>query len=158
FMSYYNIVFRYGIQRFAAAMKDIGLAGAIIPDLPPEEAHDYTAAMDEHGLAPIFLFAPTTPPERMVRIAERARGFIYCVARKGVTGLDTAFSEEVAAYLGRARAATTLPLAVGFGIKGKSDVDYLKGKAEIAVVGSQMLRVVEEKGPAGAGPFCASLR
>jgi tryptophan synthase alpha chain len=158
FMSYYNILYRHGVARFAQRMAAAGLAGAIVPDLPPEEGADYVAALRAHELDPIFLYAPTTPEERMRSIAEDAGGFIYCVARKGVTGLDTAFGDTVTSYLARARRAATLPLAVGFGIKEKQDVDFLKGKAEIAVLGSEMIRVAHEHGAAGVTAKLKTLR
>ncbi len=146
FMSYYNILFRYGVERFCLKMSKAGLKGAIVPDLPPEEGRDYLAAMAEYGLAPIFIFSPTTCNERMNYIASFARGFVYCVARKGVTGQDTAFSEQLDRYLARCREATDLPLALGFGVKDKKDIDFLKGKADIAVIGTQTIRLVEKNG------------
>ena len=158
FMSYYNIVFRYGMDAFALRMANIGLRGAIVPDLPPEEADDYLAAMDRERLAPIFIYSPNTTDERLAYIADYARGFIYCVARKGVTGSDTEFSADLGGYLGRCRAATALPLAVGFGVKDSVDVDFLRGKADIAVVGSQSIRVLDEQGAAAVGEFIAGLR
>ena len=126
--------------------------------LPPEEGAEYTAALSGSQLDPIFLYAPTTPDDRMRSIAAQAKGFIYCVARKGVTGLDTAFGRSVTDYLTRARGATALPLAVGFGIKEKPDVNFLRGKAEIAVLGSEMIRVAREKGPAGVTAKLKALR
>jgi tryptophan synthase alpha chain len=158
FMSYYNIVHRMGVTRFADHMAKAGLAGAIVPDLPHEEGKAYVSAMRERKLDPIFLYAPTTPEERMRSIGEHASGFIYCVARKGVTGLDTAFGESVTEYLKRARRATPLPLAVGFGIKEKGDVDFLRGKAEIAIIGSEMIRVANEKGADGVAAKLRALR
>jgi tryptophan synthase alpha chain len=157
-MSYYNILFKYGIDRFVSAMEKRALRGAIIPDLPPEEGQDYLDAMQKHNLSPIVLFSPTTPLERMKYLATYARGFVYCVARKGVTGQDTDFSEELSAYLSQCREATPLPLALGFGIKEKADVDYLKGKADIAVIGTQTIRIVEKDGIASVGDFVRSLR
>jgi tryptophan synthase alpha chain len=157
-MTYYNILFKFGIDRFASAMAERSLRGAIIPDLPPEEGQEYLNAMQKHALSPIVLFSPTTPPERMKYLATFASGFVYCVARKGVTGQDTAFSEELTAYLSRCRDATPLPLALGFGIKEKADVDYLKGKADIAVIGTQTIRIVEKEGVASVGQFIRSLR
>jgi tryptophan synthase alpha chain len=157
-MTYYNILFKFGIDRFASAMAERSLRGAIIPDLPPEEGQEYLNAMQKHTLSPIVLFSPTTPPERMKYLATFASGFVYCVARKGVTGQDTAFSEELTAYLSRCRDATPLPLALGFGIKEKADVDYLKGKADIAVIGTQTIRIVEKEGVASVGQFIRSLR
>ncbi|MBN2352069.1 MAG: tryptophan synthase subunit alpha [Spirochaetales bacterium] len=150
-MSYYNILFRFGVERFASALHKARLAGAIVPDLPPEEGAEYLESMRNRGLDPVMLYAPTTPDERMRLIAEKASGFVYCVARKGVTGLDTAFGAEISEYLARARRATSLPLAVGFGIKDREDVSFLKGKAEIAIIGSEMIRVANERGAAGVG-------
>ncbi|MFC1534592.1 tryptophan synthase subunit alpha [Thermodesulfobacteriota bacterium] len=156
-MSYYNIPFKYGIDRFSSAMMNYGLKGTIIPDLPPEEGRDYLEAMKDHGLDPILLFSPTTSLERMKYLASIASGFIYCVARKGVTGKDTDFSEDLANYLRRCRTATTLPLALGFGIKEKADIDFLKGKADIAVIGSQTIRMMEKEGITAVGDFIRSL-
>ena len=157
-MSYYNILFRYGVTPFAALMSDCGLRGAIIPDLPPEEGQAYMDAMQEHDLAPILIFSPTTSPDRMRYLTDFAKGFIYCVSRKGVTGTHTNFSEELSAYLKVCRSSTSLPLALGFGIKEKSEIDFLKGKADIAVMGSQTLRIMEQKGVAAVGEFIRSLR
>jgi tryptophan synthase alpha chain len=157
-MSYYNVALRYGVDRFVTAMSQGGLRGAIIPDLPPEEGRAYLDAMHAHNMAPIFIFSPTTPVDRMRTIAASGSGFIYCVARKGVTGEDTDFAEELAGYLQRCRRSTSLPLALGFGIKEKSDIDFLKGKADIAVVGTQTIRVMEQKGIAAVGDFICGLR
>jgi tryptophan synthase alpha chain len=156
-MSYYNVLFKYGVDTFAADMFDAGLRGAIVPDLPPEAGQAYLDAMKKHDLAPILLFSPTTSPERMQYIASFAKGFIYCVARKGVTGENTDFSEELSAYLEDCRNNTSLPLAIGFGIKSKSDIDFLKAKADIAVMGSQTIRIMEQQGIDGVGNFIRSL-
>jgi tryptophan synthase alpha chain len=158
FMTYYNILFRQGVAKFVGQMKSAGLRGAIVPDLPPEEGAEYLQVMRAQELDPIFIYSPNTKDERLRSIAEHARGFIYCVARKGVTGSHTAFSEDLSGYLGRARAATSLPLAVGFGVKEKSDVDFLRGKADIAVVGSETLRVFSRGGVEAVGPFLKGLR
>ncbi len=157
-MTYYNILFKYGVPAFAQTMAQGNLRGAIVPDLPPEEGREYLQAMQTHGLAPIFIFAPTSPDERMRQIAEHARGFVYCVARKGVTGQQTAFSQELRHYLARCRQATRLPLALGFGVKDRADIDFLTGQVEIAVIGTQTIRVVEEKGVAAVGDFIGGLR
>jgi tryptophan synthase alpha chain len=158
FMTYYNVVFRKGVETFARRMCAARMKGAIVPDLPPEEGADYLKAMTENALAPIFIFSPNTKATRMKELARHGRGFIYCVARKGVTGSETAFSNELTDYLARARAATSLPLAVGFGVKEKRDVDFLRGKADIAVVGSETLRVLDKHGVEGVGTFLKSLR
>ncbi|CCK82284.1 MULTISPECIES: tryptophan synthase subunit alpha [Desulfobacula] len=157
FMSYANILFKYGMEKFSDKMVQINLKGAIVPDLPPEEGKEYICAMQKNNLDPIYIFSPETSDERLAYLASHASGFVYCLARKGVTGKDTAFSDDLAVYLSRCRKATDLPLAVGFGVKEKADVDYLKGKADIAVIGSQTIRIVEEKGAAAAGEFIRSL-
>jgi tryptophan synthase alpha chain len=158
FMSYYNVLFKQGVTKFVSRMHAEHLKGAIVPDLPPEEAGEYLKAMADHQLDPIFIYSPNTTSARLSLIAKHARGFVYCVARKGVTGSETAFSEELTSYLARARAATALPLAVGFGVKTKADVDFLRDKADIAVVGSETLRVLQGSGVAGVTPFLKSLR
>jgi len=157
-MTYYNILFKYGVERFADTMAAGSLRGAIVPDLPHEEGRDYLDAMAKNGLDPIFIYAPTTNNERLHQIAEHARGFVYCVARKGVTGQQTQFSEQLQDYLGRCRQATDLPLALGFGVKDKADIDFLTGKVDIAVIGTQTIRVVEDKGVEAVGEFIRGLR
>lgn len=157
FMSYANILYKYGMERFSDKMVRMNLKGAIVPDLPPEEGQDYIRAMKKNNLDPIYIFSPETSYERLDYLSTFASGFVYCLARKGVTGKTTAFSDDLAAYLLRCRKATHLPLAVGFGVKEKADVEYLKGKADIAVIGSQTIRIVEEKGAAAAGDFIRSL-
>lgn len=157
-MTYYNILFKYGIDDFAQRMSDGNLTGAIVPDLPPEEAGEYLEAMKSRGLAPVFIYTPTTDDARMQLIADVADGLVYCVARRGVTGSDTHFDAELDGYLGRCRAATDLPLALGFGVKDRADVDYLRGRADLAVIGTQTIRLVEESGVAAVKPFIESLR
>ena len=158
FMTYYNILHRFGVGAFVARMADTGLSGAIVPDLPPEEGQTYQAAMETHQMAPVYIFAPTTPDKRMRYIARHGRGMIYCVARKGVTGQETQFSKDLGVYLDRCRAATPLPLALGFGVKDAADVAFLTDKVDIAVVGTQCLRILEEKGVAAVGDFIRQLR
>lgn len=153
FMSYYNILYKFGPDTFAAAMAEAGLKGAIVPDIPPEEGEDYLPAMAAHGMAPVYIYSPTTTDERMRMLAEHGKGFMYCVARKGVTGENTSFTEELDTYLDRCRAATDLPLALGFGVKDKADVDFLRGKADIAVIGTATINVIDEQGVDAVGEF-----
>ena len=157
FMSYANLLFKYGMDQFSDQMARSNLKGAIVPDLPPEEAEDYIRAMKKNNLDPIYIFSPETSDERLEYLSSFASGFVYCLARKGVTGRKTAFSDDLDTYLSRCRKATNLPLAVGFGVKEKADIEYLKGKADIAVIGSQTIRIVEEKGAAATGDFIRSL-
>jgi tryptophan synthase alpha chain len=158
FMTYYNILFRGGLKSFIERSKDVGVQGMIVPDLPPEEASEYLSGMRSARLDPIFIYSPSSSEQRMRLIAEHGSGFVYCVARKGVTGANTEFSSDLGDYLGRARSCTQLPLAVGFGVKSKRDVDFLRGKADIAVVGSESIRVLEKDGVDAVGDFLTTLR
>jgi len=158
FMTYYNIPFKYGLRDFLHKAREIGIRGCIIPDLPPEEGEEYLRLAREFDLAPIQIFAPTSTEERMRTLARHGDGFIYCVARRGVTGKQTSFDSEFYAYLDRCRQATNLPLAVGFGISDKNDVDQLSGRADIAVIGTQTIKLVEKEGADAVGPFIAGLR
>lgn len=157
FMTYYNILYKYGVTDFVNRMADMNLQGAIIPDLPPEEGDEYLQAMGQRGLSPIHIFTPNSTDARMKTIAEKSDGFIYTVARKGVTGKDTQFSDDLNDYLGRCRTATDLPLALGFGVKSKQDMDFIRGKADIAVIGSETIRVMEEQGVEAVEPFIRKL-
>lgn len=157
FMTYYNILFKFGEQAFIERSQSIGIKGLIVPDLPPEEGATYLASTKQHGIAPILIFSPTSTDERLKTLAQQADGFVYCVARKGVTGRKTSFDQGIDSYLARCHRATNLPLAVGFGIRSREDVAYLKGKSDIAVVGSETLRLVDSLGAEAVGPFIADL-
>jgi tryptophan synthase alpha chain len=158
FMSYYNILFKRGLTRFVTETREAGLTGAIVPDCPPEEGAEYVACMRQHGLAPIFIFSPRTSDARLASLGRSGDGFVYAVARKGVTGSSTEFGEELSEYLSRCRRATELPLAVGFGLKSRADVNFLVGKADIAAVGSESLRLLDSGGVNAVGDFLAGLR
>lgn len=158
FMTYYNILFKYGEERFLAKAKSANIKGFIIPDLPPEMSEDFFQQAEKTEIAPILIFAPTSTPKRMAELESNAQGFIYCVARRGVTGKKSEFDTGFNDYLATCRAATRLPIAVGFGIQNKEDIEALTGRADMAVIGSQTIRLVDEKGPASVGPFIASLR
>ena len=158
FMTYYNIIFKYGEEAFFKRAADIGIKGLIIPDLPPEMGETFLALADKYNIAPILIFAPTSTDTRMEELATYGRGFIYCVARRGVTGKKSEFGDDFEEYLERCRAATKLPLAVGFGIQSKEDIDALRGKADMAVIGSRTIKLVESEGAKAVGPFIAGLR
>ncbi|WP_240193398.1 tryptophan synthase subunit alpha [Desulfobulbus alkaliphilus] len=157
FMTYYNIVFKYGEQNFLHRTRDIGFLGTIIPDLPPEEGQEYLKTSKKLGLAPILFFTPTSSDKRMREVAGQGQGFMYCVARRGVTGGQTAFDSSLDQYLERCRRATDLPLAVGFGISSREDVALLTGKADMAVIGTATIRLVDQEGAEATGPFVAGL-
>lgn len=158
FMSYYNVLFKRGVERFATEAREAGMVGAIVPDCPPEEGGEYLSSMQRQGLAPIFIFSPNTSDARMAALGSAGDGFIYAVARKGVTGSATEFGADLEQYLARCRRATSLPLAVGFGLKTRADIDFLLGKADIAVVGSESIRLLDAGGVSAVGDFLSGLR
>ena len=130
-------------------MSGLGLKDAIVPDFPPDEAHEYFNAMGRTRLDPILLYPPNASDERLAYIAERARGFAYCAARPGLTGTATEFPPELAEYLGRRCTATELPLAVGLGVRDEKDIKCPRSKADIATMGSHSIRTFDEQGIPG---------
>lgn len=158
FMTYFNIMYKFGCDDFLDRAADVGISGFIVPDLPPEEGLDYFKKARERDMGFVQIFAPTSTEERMRELSPCSEGFIYCVARRGVTGTKTDFNDKFNSYLSRCRQATSLPLAVGFGIRSREDVDSLSGKAEIAVIGTETIRIVNEEGVDAVGPFIAGLR
>lgn len=157
FMTYYNILFQYGERAFLQKCRDIGFVGTIIPDLPPEEGASYVATSRELGLVPVPFFTPTSTEARMRETAAAGEGFVYCVARRGVTGKHTEIDAGIADYLARCRRATDLPLSVGFGISTRADVKSLTGKADMATVGTATIKLVDREGPAAVGDYVRSL-
>ncbi len=155
--SYFNPVLQMGLEQFAGRAAKAGADGSLITDLTPEEAPDYRAALRARGLDTIFLAAPTTSEARMKRIAEASSGFLYLVSRTGVTGTRENLPEDLPALVRRARAATSLPLAVGFGISLPGHVSILGGLADAAVVGSALVEEIERApSPAAAAAIVAA--
>jgi tryptophan synthase alpha chain len=143
-MTYANPVFRHGVERFANDARAAGIDGLIVSDLPPEECADAWDAFDAAGLDTVMLVAPTTPAARLPRLLARCRGFVYCLARTGVTGAgggDAGALEERVAML---RAATPLPVAIGFGIGTPDRVRALDGHADALIVGAALMRAARE--------------
>ncbi|HKQ56291.1 MAG TPA: tryptophan synthase subunit alpha [Candidatus Eisenbacteria bacterium] len=141
-MTYANPVLRSGIERFAREAREAGVDGIIVSDLPPDEAPDTWAALDAAGLDTVVLVAPTTDPKRLPRLVARARGFVYCLARTGVTGAGGGEAHALPERVAALRRMTPLPVAVGFGIAGASDARALKGVADAVVVGAAFMRAV----------------
>jgi len=151
FMSYANPILRFGAGAFAEAAAGAGVDGLIVPDLPPEEAGDLRSACSRHGIATIFLVAPTTTPGRLPAICGAATGYIYYVALRGVTGVRDALPPDLAAGIARVRAVTDLPVAVGFGVSTPEQVAAVAREADGVIVGSALVRAVEGQVEAGAG-------
>ena len=148
FMSYYNPILSRGLERFAADAQEAGVDGLIVPDLPAEESDDLIAALEPVGIDVIFLVAPTTPDDRLMAIAARARGFVYCVSLTGVTGARQSLPDDLPEYLARVRTHTDLPLAVGFGVSRPDHVASLRGIADAAIIASAIIDKMDRTDPA----------
>jgi tryptophan synthase alpha chain len=146
---YYNVVHRRGVERFIGEAASAGVDGMLVLDLPPEEGGSYEDLMGRAGLSNVYLVAPTTPEERIAGIVSRARGFIYYVSREGVTGMQTAVAADLEMKVGRIRAHSQLPVAVGFGISNAEQARAVSRYADAVVVGSA---VVEQVGRYGGAP------
>ncbi len=157
-MGYYNPVLRMGEMRFLERLREAGGQGFILPDLPIEEGHSLYERAKQQQLAPISFMTPTTSDDRLQQLGKAGSGFLYVVARRGVTGQHTSFGESFHTYMQRCRQATSLPLAVGFGIAKKEDIDFLIGQAEIAVIGTAVLKIWESDGADGLKKFLQALR
>ncbi len=144
FMTYVNPILSYGPERFAADAASAGVAGVILPDLPPEESESVVAALHGHGLATVFMVAPTSSEERIRLICDASSGFVYCVTLTGITGVRTELPDGVAELLGRVHMHTSLPVAAGFGIATPAHVAALRGVADAAAVGSAVVKELQE--------------
>jgi len=150
--SYLNPILRFGLERFCAAAADAGVDGALVTDLPVEEAHDYLANMRRRELATIFLAAPTSTDQRLKSIAEVSTGFLYAVSRTGVTGTRQELATDARRLVKRLRRYTKLPIAVGFGISTAEQVQEVAQFADAAVVGSAIVQAVENAASPGSAP------
>jgi tryptophan synthase alpha chain len=153
---YFNPILQMGVEKFARSAAEAGADGALVTDLIPEEAGDYRRTLRDAGLDTIFLAAPTTSAERLVRIAEASSGFLYLISRTGVTGAREKLPADLAELAARARQASRLPLAVGFGISRPEHVRVLHGLADAAVVGSALVAEIERAGSAAAAARAAA--
>jgi tryptophan synthase alpha chain len=141
-MGYFNPILAYGCARFAAEAKAAGLDGTIVVDLPPEEADELTPDLSAHGLHLIRLATPTTDAARLPRVLDGASGFLYYVAVAGVTGANAATATDVAAAVARLKRSTTLPIAVGFGVRTPEQAAEIAQHADAVVVGSAIVDTI----------------
>jgi tryptophan synthase alpha chain len=155
-MSYLNPLLSYGYDRLAIASVAAGVCGYIVPDLPLDESASLRAALDRHGLALVQMVTPVTPADRLARLCAASQGFVYAVTMTGTTGKSVANPAEVLAYLARVRAAATVPVCAGFGIRTRAQVEALRGAVDGVIVGSALVEVLER----GESPqaWLASLR
>ena len=141
--SYLNPILRMGMERFCKIARAAGVDGVLVTDLPVEEAGEYLSATQANDLAPIFLAAPTSPDDRLKRIAEASRGFMYAVSRTGVTGVRDRVAGDAEKLVRRLRKLTKLPVAVGFGVSTAEQFAQVGRFADAVVVGSAIVRMVE---------------
>jgi tryptophan synthase alpha chain len=142
--TYLNPILRFGMERFCREAAQAGVDGVLVTDLTVEEADDYRRLMTMHGLAPIFLAAPTSPDSRLKKIAQASGGFVYAVSRTGVTGTQKELARDARDLVRRIRKFTQLPVAVGFGISNASQVVQVGEFADAAAVGSAIVQAVEQ--------------
>jgi tryptophan synthase alpha chain len=147
-MGYYNPFLQYGLDRLCREARDSGVAGLIVPDLPPEEADELGPLADRHELDLVFMAAPNSSEERLALIGRRASGFVYCVTVRGVTGARDTLPADLPAFFARVRRHTALPIAAGFGISSAAQVREIGRHADGAAVGSALVSLLEQT-PAG---------
>ena len=158
-MTYYNLAFHMGHERFASLMYEAGVRAAILPDLPLEEVGPWATAADPAGIETVMLAAPTAPDERLPRVVARSRGFVYAVGLLGVTGERDALAESSLVIARRLKAITDKPVLGGVGVSNGQQAAEVSQVADGCVIGSALMRrVVEGEGPAGAGAFIADVR
>lgn len=145
FMAYYNTVFKYGVEKFCKDAKVAGISGLIVPDLPIEENKNegFFEACDKNNLIHIHVISPASNRERLLKNKEVARGFIYATARQGITDARKGLDPKIAGYLKEVKSAFDIPVAVGFGISSRERVNMIKEYADIAVVGSAVLDIMD---------------
>ena len=161
-MGYANPIEAMGAALFAERATAAGVDGVIVVDYPPEEAREFAALLVERGLAPIFLLSPTTPSARMAAVASMARGYVYYVSLKGVTGAGHLDTAEVATRLAEIRRHVSLPVGVGFGIRDAAGAQAIAAHADAVVVGSRVIEEIEagspDQAPARAAAWLATIR
>lgn len=146
FMAYFNTVFRYGVEKFCRDAQIAGASGLIVPDMPiDEEFHEHFFEMcKKYALSAIRVISPASTTERLRKNANIAEGFVYCTTRQGITGAQKNLDKDLTAYLEKVKSMFSIPIAVGFGISQKEHIEALKGHADIAVVGSAIIDIINE--------------
>lgn len=157
-MCYYNTVFHAGHERFAADLAAAGVSAAIIPDLPLEESAEWTRAADEAGVETVMLAAPTAPDDRLPRVADRARGFVYSVGLLGVTGERTSLADTATALAARVKKITNKPVLVGVGVSNAAQAVEASRVADGVIMGASVVRRMMEGGPDAVGAYIAEVR
>jgi tryptophan synthase alpha chain len=156
-MSYWNLVLQWGVRDFARDLAAAGGAGIITPDLIPDEAHDWLAASDEFDLDRIFLAAPSSTPERLIRVVEGSRGFVYAASTMGVTGVRAQVDDHARDLVARLREAGAEHACVGLGVSNREQAAEVAEYADGVIVGSALVRALDADGVSGLGRLAAEL-
>ena len=151
FMTYANVVFSYGAERFFAACRDIGIDGLILPDLPYEEKEEFLPLCHQYGVDLISMIAPTSE-NRIAMIAKEAEGFLYLVSSLGVTGVRSEIKTDLASIAEVVRQNTDIPCAIGFGISTPEQAKKMADLSDGAIVGSAIVKIIAQHGKNAAGP------
>lgn len=158
-MTYYNLVFHMGEERFAGEMADAGFSGVVLPDVPVEEQGPWRAAADPAGIETVLLAGPITPDDRLARVCAESRGYVYGVNLMGITGERAALGEQSAVLARRIKACTDKPVLMGFGVSRPDQAVAVAAEADGAIVGTAVVRrILEGGGPDELHAFVASLR
>ena len=161
-MGYANPIEAMGAATFALRAQEAGVDGVLVVDYPPEEAGEFAALLEGRDLAPIFLLAPTTPDARIAAVARIARGYVYYVSLKGVTGAGHLDTAEVGRKLAEIRRHVKLPVGVGFGIRDAASAQAIAAEADAVVIGSRLIQEIESGAPESAarraGAWLAGIR
>lgn len=157
-MCYYNTVFHAGHERFASDLRAAGVVAAIVPDLPLEESGDWCAAADAAGVETVMLAAPTAPDERLPRVVERARGFVYSVGLLGVTGERQSLAGTATALAARVKKVTGMPVLVGVGVSNAEQAVEASRVADGVIMGASVVRRMIEGGADAVGSYIAEVR
>jgi len=157
FMTYANVVFSYGAERFIATCADVGIDGLILPDVPFEEKEDFAPLCERYGIDLVSMIAPTSE-NRIASIAREATGFIYVVSSLGVTGVRTEITTDIGAIVQVIRENTATPAAVGFGISTPEQAEKMAGASDGAIVGSAIVKLIAKHGRDAAGPVGSYVR
>ena len=161
FMGYANPIEAMGETAFVKAAQEAGVDGVLVVDYPPEEAGEFSTLLTQHGLAPIFLLSPTTPSSRIAQVALLARGYVYYVSLKGVTGAANIDTAEVSEKIANIRRHLSIPIGVGFGIRDGASAKAVGKVADAVVIGSALVQTIADAGsdaPARAGAWLRSIR
>jgi len=158
-MTYYNIIHHAGHERFAKELRENGIAASIIPDLQLDEATDWISVAAGNGIENVLLAAPSTPPERLKRLADNSRGFVYGVGHMGVTGERASLADSASEIAKRLKECTEKPVLVGVGVSNAEQAAIVSQVSDGVIVGSALVRrLLEGGGPEGAFEFIRELR